>query len=391
MQTIFRFAAFSCARSLLVLLIGNEEYVKNFMSTMQPIINQGSGAAKPVFAHVPIKAALDFTRLDRTIDRYQLLLLAKRVGKEGGFTPRMLQLLEYYLAYTTAVDWEEGARPIVFQSLARTAMDLGVGERQIQKLEKKLFEVGAIAWNDSGNHKRFGKRCAKSGRLIFAYGVDLTPLAYLQEELQAKLYEKQLYANSWRTTKREISQLRRQIRSLLSLRREQGADATELEHFEQSYEKIAMELRSHIGLARLRSLRQEHVRLEQTLFDALLEANASAQAKEGTPVPMAPPTQKGSRSHVQKVRASRIDHSKSKKEIAVSVVRQFQRSGEILIGDRKIVSPAAAKRSLVTQAGFLCPHLKSPNWDGYALPKITSSRKSKLTFKRMAVAIVSHG
>src|SRR5690606_1300169 len=106
-------------------------------------------------------------------------------------------------------------RPVVFQSLSRTALDLGVSERQIQKLERRLFEIGAVAWHDSGNHKRFGRRNPKTGKLLFAYGVDLTPLAYLKQQLEEKLEEKQRYNDQWQATKRAVSEHRRQLRGHL--------------------------------------------------------------------------------------------------------------------------------------------------------------------------------
>jgi replication initiation protein RepC len=84
------------------------------------------------------------------------------------------------MAYTRDIDWEEGSRPIVYQSLTRTALDLGISERQVQTLEKLLFERGAITWNDSGNLRRYGVRDEKTGKILYAYGVDLTPLAYLE-------------------------------------------------------------------------------------------------------------------------------------------------------------------------------------------------------------------
>ena len=244
--------------------------------------------------------SLNFSGIDRTTDRYQLLLLVKRVGKQAGFTPRMIQLLDYYMAFTTQADWEEGSRPIVFQSLARTAMDLGVGERQIQKLEKQLFKLGAITWNDSGNHKRFGRRDPKSGRLVFAYGVDLSPLAHLKEELEAKLHEKQLYAEAWRTTKREISEYRRQIRSLLVEFQEEGADLNQLQRFELAYREIAIELRSHIDLSRMRSLLNQHMSLRNAIFDEKQNAASTKGATPNAHPPIAPATQKRSRSRAEK-------------------------------------------------------------------------------------------
>ena len=212
----------------------------------------------------------DFTGLEEDTNRYGLLLLVKRVGKLAGFTPRMIHLLDYYMAFTTEIDWEQGSRPIVFQSLSRTALDLGVTERQIQKLEKQLFEVGAITWNDSGNHKRYGQRDTATGRLLYAYGVDLTPLAYLKEELEDQFHQKQLYNEAWQATKRQISSYRRQMRSLiLEWHLEEGADPHQIQTFEQNYQQIAFQLRTHIELQELRSLLERHISLHQTLMDAM--------------------------------------------------------------------------------------------------------------------------
>ncbi len=212
----------------------------------------------------------DFTGLEEDTNRYGLLLLVKRVGKLAGFTPRMIHLLDYYMAFTTELDWEQGSRPIVFQSLSRTALDLGVTERQIQKLEKQIFEIGAITWNDSGNHKRYGQRDSATGRLLYAYGVDLTPLAYLKEELEDQLHQKQLYNEAWQATKRQISSYRRQIRSLiLEWQLEEGADPHRIRTFEQNYQQIAFQLRTHIELQELRSLLERHESLHEALMDAM--------------------------------------------------------------------------------------------------------------------------
>ena len=102
------------------------------------------------------QAANSFEGLEEGMSRYDLLFLVKKIGRLAGFTPRLIQLLEYYMAFTTELDWEEGASPIVFQSLAKTSLDLGISERQIQRMEKKLCDLGALTWRDFGNHKRFG-------------------------------------------------------------------------------------------------------------------------------------------------------------------------------------------------------------------------------------------
>lgn len=221
----------------------------------------------------------DFTGLDEDTNRYDLLLLVKRVGKAAGFTPRMIHLLDYYMAYTRDMDWEEGSRPIVFQSVSRTALDMGVSERQIQKLENRLFEIGAISWNDSGNHRRFGQRDAKTGRILYAYGVDLTPLAYLKADLEDKLHQKQLYDQVWMETKRQISWYRRQIRSLL-IDCEEGADVGS---WEQSYDEIAIEIRTYMRLEQLRQLLDQHKQLHNQILASVTAEDAPSDAHSVIP------------------------------------------------------------------------------------------------------------
>ncbi|WP_197440156.1 plasmid replication protein RepC [Polystyrenella longa] len=211
-----------------------------------------------------------FRGLAEGTSRYDLLLLVKKVGKLAGFSPRMIQLLDYYMAYTREIDWEEGSRPIVYQSLSRTALDMGVSERQIQKLEQQLFTVGAITWNDSGNHRRFGQRDRTTGRIVYAYGIDLTPLAFLREELEQKLHEKQLRDQAWLETKRQISACRRQIRSLLAeWSLEEGASEHELHAFNARYETIAVQLRTYLDLETLRSLLLRHQSLHEEIMTAM--------------------------------------------------------------------------------------------------------------------------
>lgn len=236
-------------------------------SAIQPQPSRGGGRiASPAYRQ-SLTLCEGFEGLEENTDRYRLLLLVKQVGKAAGFTPRMVQLLDYYLAFTRDCDWEEGSRPIVYQSLSRTALDLGVSERQIQKLEQQLFAVGAISWNDSGNHRRYGQRDAETGRILYAFGVDLTPLAYLQAELKSKLQEKRLYDSAWMETKRQISWYRRQIRSLILEReREEGTFECDEQEPTKLNELLAIQLRTHLNLGELRSLLERHKQFHSGLL-----------------------------------------------------------------------------------------------------------------------------
>lgn len=218
-----------------------------------------------------IELAESFTGLPAGTSRFDLLLLVKRGGREAGFTPKMIQLLEYYLvALTRDVDWEQG-RPIVYQGLSKTAMELGVSERQIQALEKGLFEVGAIGYVDSGNCRRFGYRDPATGHIVYAFGPDLSPLSALRPQLEEAVRRKEAYAREWQATKREISAARRQIRALLLEWQcwEGEADGTAAPFFETQYDQIAIQLRTHLDLTAMASLLEQHLELCRSIQVAM--------------------------------------------------------------------------------------------------------------------------
>jgi replication initiation protein RepC len=252
--------------------------------------SRGGGRLASPGYRLSLAQSEEFAGLEEGIDRYDLLLLVKRVGKGAGFTPRMIHLLDYYLAFTRDCDWEQGSRPIVYQSLSRTALDLGISERQVQKLEQALFHAGALTWCDSGNHKRYGQRHPQTGRILFAYGVDLTPLAYLREQLTQLLQEKRLYDEAWLDTKRAISWQRRQIRSLLLEMQEEGADASALARYEERYQEIACQIRTQIDLSELRLLLTRHQSLHSDLLTVVApKSGQHAEAHERANLPQETP------------------------------------------------------------------------------------------------------
>ena len=243
--------------------------------------NRGGRVSSPKLRQ-SIELSGEFTGLEENINRYDLLILVKRVGRLAGFTSKMIQLLDYYMSFTRDQDWEEGGSPIVYQSLSKTAEDFMVTERQIQYLEKALFEAGAITWNDSGNHRRYGHRCPETGTILFAYGVDLTPLAYLLPELQAKYHEKQMRQRARAEAKRHISWHRSQIRGfLIELEEieleEQGAglDISIIE-WQARYEEIAYQIRAHMKLEDVQALLKRHKDLYESL-SALLTKDTETQ------------------------------------------------------------------------------------------------------------------
>ena len=244
---------------------------------------QGGGRCSSPKFRESMQIAENFEGLPEGRTKFDLLKLVKRAGREVGFTDRMIQLLEYYLLFTQDRDWTEGQRPIVYQSLYKTALDFGVGERQIQKLEQSLFEVGAITWNDSGNHKRYGARDQDTGEIMFAFGVDLSPLAALYEVLEQKFHEKKLRDAAWMEQKRQISWYRAQIRALIAECAEREISSKDLlEGYYTLYEDIAIPIRTYMPLERLLEISREHINLYEKVEMALSQADKVQMLKEST-------------------------------------------------------------------------------------------------------------
>ncbi len=234
--------------------------------------NRGGRIASPELRH-SLNLCEDFAGLEEETKPYDLLNLVKRAGKSLGFRKNMIELLDYYFRFTRECDWEQGARPIVFQSLSKTAMDLDVSERHVRRLEQELFKIGALSWHDSGNHKRYGHRDPQSGRIIYAFGVDLTPLAYLKAELENALHEQELYKQAWSETKRQISWYRSQIRGVIAEIEGQGRDASQIQ---RRYDDIAVRLSASMSLESLRAIHAEH----KTAYEELITLVTTRNNKE---------------------------------------------------------------------------------------------------------------
>ena len=232
---------------------------------IEPKRSRGGRTSSPELRK-SIKQSDEFEGLEENVKHFELLTLVKRAGKQAGFTSKMIELLEHYMILTRAVDWIEGSQPIVYKSQYQTAMDLGISDRHLQRLEKDLFKIGAITFNDSGNCKRYGQRDPKSGKIIYAYGVVLTPLALMKTELETLIQEQQLYKDAWMETKRQVSWHRGQIKSMLAEMAELSGEGRGA--FESQYDEIAVRYTTTMSLVDFRSMLAKH----QELYNLVLEA-----------------------------------------------------------------------------------------------------------------------
>ena len=106
----------------------------------------------------------------------QLLAAFKAAAPCLGLSLRLVHAIDWLFRFTQPQDWARGGRPIVWPSARLQQTELGLGASQVKALNRQLIDAGLVTMKDSPNGKRYGRRDA-AGRIVEAYGFDLSPLA----------------------------------------------------------------------------------------------------------------------------------------------------------------------------------------------------------------------
>lgn len=157
-----------------------------------------------------------FGGLPEDLTHRQVLTVFKRAAPYLGIPPRLVHAVDTLMSWSRSVDWSDGQRPIVFPSNEKLTQKLGIGVRQVQKLLANAARFGLIAHRDSANGNRIGAR-GKDGRLIYAYGIDLSPLAVRYEEFAAAAREGVEADLRIKVLRQRLAAARRRIRTLAQL------------------------------------------------------------------------------------------------------------------------------------------------------------------------------
>ncbi|RYE92285.1 MAG: replication protein C, partial [Oxalobacteraceae bacterium] len=159
------------------------------------------------------RLADSFSGLPENISHRHVLTALKRAAPYIGIPPRLVHAIDTLMSWSREVDWAEGQRPIVFPSNEKLSQKLGIGVRQLQKLLASATRWGLIAHRDSANGKRVGAR-GRDGRLIYAYGIDLSPLGVRYADFVSIVAEGTAADLRLEVLRKRLTSARRRIRSL---------------------------------------------------------------------------------------------------------------------------------------------------------------------------------
>ncbi len=147
-----------------------------------------------------------------SVPKSRAFVAMKRVGAHIGLKAGDMLLIDTLGAFTQGQDWEEGQRPIVWASNAYLMEQTGFSLSALKRHARRLAEIGVISFKDSPNGKRWGHR-DPDGRIIEAYGFDLSPLSARVEEFEQLQAELQAERELSQRLKRQITVARRMIRA----------------------------------------------------------------------------------------------------------------------------------------------------------------------------------
>jgi replication initiation protein RepC len=142
---------------------------------------------------------------------YRLLAAFQEAEPYLGLPAHAFKLVSWLVKQTMTCDWEEGARPIAWPSARRQQEFLGLSPTRVKALNRALFESGIFVIRDNEQGKRYGRR-GPDGRIIEAYGFDLTPLAQRYDEFVRIAAEAKVERERMKALRKRATIARRAIR-----------------------------------------------------------------------------------------------------------------------------------------------------------------------------------
>jgi replication initiation protein RepC len=199
------------------------------------------GAQREGFAHAPTgfrRLTPGLLKADRSAEGFaglpegvaspgQLLAAFKAAAPRLGVSPRLVHAVDWLFCFTQPQDWEEGTRPIVWPSAQMQQEALGLGPSQAKEINNHLIELGLVTMKDSPNGKRYGRRHEQTGKIIEAYGFDLSPIAARHTEFVRLAKEAKAERAAMGRLKRRRTIAHKGIIQILETAQEYGFDGEE--------------------------------------------------------------------------------------------------------------------------------------------------------------------
>lgn len=172
---------------------------------------------------------------------FEAVNILKKIGtslpRERRWSNTLIRQIEIMVKLTRKEDWQK-RKPVVWMSVAKIAVELDISPSQVSKNERRLLELGAITFIDSGNYKRFGKR-DREGK-IHGYGINLAPLGTMLFSLRSDLANITEIRAKKDQLRYECSAIRRKIRGVLCFMMSNNDDDERISILGKAFEQLLL-------------------------------------------------------------------------------------------------------------------------------------------------------
>ncbi len=197
--------------------------------------------------------------------------------------PMLRDLMALLISCSPPQDWLGEYRPMVWASNDWLCTRLGIKEGQLKKLIGLAFEHGLLAMRDSGNgHRRGFREKGENGRILWAFGFDLSPLAARHHEFCRLVAAFEQCEATVRLLKREISSTRRDVLTLVDLGLAKMPGVADWNDLACRARQLAAQVRGQRDPDMLQMLRDQ-LRVMQDDVRALFEPDQGAGMAESDP------------------------------------------------------------------------------------------------------------
>jgi replication initiation protein RepC len=161
-----------------------------------------------------LKATAGLTGIYAAVEKSEVLGAFKKAAPALGTSRRLVDFIDLLMSRTFPADWTGEWRPVVWPSNDWLADRLGLEISRVKELIRAAIDAGLMLPVDSGTRKRYGKRAKPGGRILYAYGFDLSPLAERLPAFQRAAAEHEARRQEGLALRRDISHLRAAILGL---------------------------------------------------------------------------------------------------------------------------------------------------------------------------------
>ena len=156
--------------------------------------------------------------------RTQALQVAKRYASAIGLKVAKIALVDQLFGFSKAIDWSDTETiPVVWPSNELLARRLGIKVSTLKYHLAGLVEAGLICYSDHPTYQRRGRR-GEDGRIVEAYGINLSPIAARYSELLDRADAAEFEAGQWKGLSNRRTSLKRSVAAIIeAARRELGS------------------------------------------------------------------------------------------------------------------------------------------------------------------------